>query len=83
VIYRIGLDWVGYHKPCSCLGTLTDSLHIPPQTADGAMKMILGYLIVGSFSTLFWLWRHRGKVEERSQNPEVKSSESSEMEVGG
>jgi hypothetical protein len=61
LLYRIGLVWVGYHKSCSCLGNLTDSLHIPPQTADTAMKIILVYLLIGSFVTLFWLWRQRKK----------------------
>jgi hypothetical protein len=55
--YRLGLVLVGYHKPCSCLGNLTDALHIPPQTADTAMKIILAYLLLGSYATLFWLWR--------------------------
>ncbi len=59
LVYRLGLLWVGYHKPCSCLGNLTDALHISPQTADTAMKIILGYLLVGSYSTLFWLWKER------------------------
>jgi hypothetical protein len=62
LIYRIGLIWVGYHKPCSCLGNLTDALHIPPQTADTAMKIILAYLLIGSYATLFWLWRQRRKA---------------------
>lgn len=57
LIYRFGLVLVGYHKPCSCLGNLTDALHIPPQTADMAMKIILAYLLIGSYATLFWLWR--------------------------
>jgi len=61
VVYRLGLLWVGYQKPCSCLGNLTDALHIPPQTADGAMKIILDYLLVGSYAVLFWLWRQRKK----------------------
>lgn len=61
VFYRIGLVWVGWHKPCSCLGNLTDALHIPPQTADTVMKIILAYLLLGSYATLFWLWRQRGK----------------------
>lgn len=60
--YRIGLVLVGWHKPCSCLGNLTDSLHIPPQTADTAMKIILAYLLLGSYATLFWLWRQRKKA---------------------
>jgi hypothetical protein len=45
--YRIGLVAVGYHRPCSCMGNLTDALHIPPQTADTAMKIILAYLLIG------------------------------------
>jgi hypothetical protein len=53
LVYRLGLVWVGYHKPCNCLGNLTDALHIPPQTADTAMKIVLGYLLVGSYATLF------------------------------
>ena len=57
--YRLGLSLVGYHRPCSCLGNLTDALHIPPQTADLAMKIILVYLLVGSYATLFWLWRQK------------------------
>ncbi|MGH7977270.1 MAG: hypothetical protein ACREC8_11490, partial [Limisphaerales bacterium] len=58
-IYRLGLIHIGYHKPCSCLGTLTDALHIPAQTADTAMKIILAYLLIGSYTALLWLWRQR------------------------
>ena len=68
LVYRLGLLWVGYHKPCSCLGNLTDALHISPQTADTAMKTILGYLLLGSYGTLFWLWR------QRDQNLTTKNS---------
>jgi hypothetical protein len=62
LIYRLGLLWVGYHKPCSCLGNLTDALHIPPQTADTTMKIILAYLLIGSYGTLFWLWKEKRKI---------------------
>ena len=66
LVYRIGLVWVGYKKPCPCLGNLTDALHIPPQTADTAMKIILAYLLIGSYATLFWLWRQRKKTVSSS-----------------
>jgi len=59
VIYRIGLWAVGWQKPCSCLGTLTEALHISPHAADTALKIILAYLLVGSYATLFWLWRQK------------------------
>jgi hypothetical protein len=58
-VYRIGLWWVGWKKPCSCLGNLMDALHIPPLIADMAMKIILVYLLFGSYTGLFWLWRRR------------------------
>ena len=54
--YRIGLLAVGYHRPCSCMGNLTDALQIPPQTADTAMKIILAYLLIGSYGILFHQW---------------------------
>lgn len=59
LVYRLGLIWIGYHRPCSCLGNLTDALHIPPQIADMAMKIILAYLLIGSYVSLFWLWWQR------------------------
>jgi hypothetical protein len=55
VFYRFSLFWIGYHKPCPCLGQLTDVLHVSPQIADGALKCILTYLIFGSYGTLLWL----------------------------
>jgi hypothetical protein len=59
VAYRLGLMWLGYRKPCHCLGDVTDALHISPQTADTAMKIVLGYLLIGSYANLLWLWRQR------------------------
>jgi hypothetical protein len=62
LLYRFGVIWIGYHKPCPCLGNLTDALHISPQIADMAMKIILAYLLIGSYASLFWLWRQRKKA---------------------
>jgi hypothetical protein len=57
--YRFGLFLLGYHKPCNCLGSITESLHISERTADSAAKIIIAYLLLGSYATLFWLWRQR------------------------
>ncbi|HXI70046.1 MAG TPA: MauE/DoxX family redox-associated membrane protein [Verrucomicrobiae bacterium] len=62
VIYRLGLLWIGYHKPCSCMGNLTDALHLSPQTTSTAMKIILAYLLIGSYGAFFWLWLHKLKT---------------------
>jgi hypothetical protein len=69
LIYRVVLLWAGYRRPCPCLGNLTDMLHIPPQTADTAMKVILGYLLLGSYAMLFWLWRQNRKSSRVESTP--------------
>ncbi len=60
VVYRLGLWWMNWKSPCGCLGNLTDALHISPQTADNIMKMVLAYLLIGSYGLLIWQWR-RGR----------------------
>jgi hypothetical protein len=59
VVYRLGLWWMDWKKPCSCLGNLTDALHISPQTADNIMKVLLAYLLIGSYGLLIWQWKKR------------------------
>ena len=68
LLYRLALLLTNYHKPCSCMGNLTDALHISPQTADTAMKIILAYLLIGSYAILFWLWRQRQKQNSASSS---------------
>jgi len=62
LIYRVGLWWMGWKKPCSCLGNLTDALGIAPATADSIMKIVLACLLLGSYWLLFQQWR---AVEQR------------------
>lgn len=73
LVYRIGLVAVGWHRPCSCMGNLTDALHISPQTADTAMKIILAYLLISSYASMFWLWRQAKTAELRMRNVAAKS----------
>jgi hypothetical protein len=61
LMYRIGLWLVDYRQPCSCMGRLTDGLHISAEHAEIVMKVILTYLLVGSYATLMWLWMNREK----------------------
>lgn len=60
--YRIGLWWLGWHRPCLCLGNFTDAIHVSPQVADDVMKGVLAYLLIGSYAALFWLWQQRKKA---------------------
>lgn len=57
VVYRLGLWWIGWKKPCNCLGNLTDALHISPQVSDNIMKVVLAYLLIGSCGLLIWQWQ--------------------------
>ena len=57
--YRLGLLILDYHRPCGCLGTFTDSLGISPNTAEHLMGVVLTYLLLISYGTLFWLWKSR------------------------
>jgi hypothetical protein len=63
LFYRLALIWIDYHRPCSCLGNLTDALHVSPKTADVAMKFMLGYLLIGSYTGLIWCWWQKRKAE--------------------
>lgn len=56
LLYRIGLSLVGWTKPCSCLGNLTDALHISPILVDNLMKYVIAYLLCGS---AFSIWATR------------------------
>lgn len=64
LVYRLGLWWMDWHRPCNCLGNLTDALHISPQAADNVMKVILACLLGGSLGLLIWQWRQRKTREE-------------------
>jgi hypothetical protein len=59
LVYRLGLWFIGWHRPCGCMGSLSDMLHLSPQAADNIMKGVLAYLLIGSYGILFWQWRQR------------------------
>ena len=67
VVYRLGLWWMDWHRPCNCLGNLTDALHLSPQTADNIMKVLLAYLLFGSYGLLLW----RCRMNHRQEMPDV------------
>lgn len=82
VLYRLTYAWLGHHKPCSCLGTLTGLLHTAPQTADMGMKIILAYLLVGSYGILIHQWWNR-RADGGTQNDEIGPlARNSEIQAG-
>ncbi len=59
LVYRAGLWFIGWHRPCGCMGSLTDMLHLSPHAVDNIMKGVLAYLLVGSYAILLWDWKRR------------------------
>jgi hypothetical protein len=78
--YRLGLWWIGYHKPCNCLGNLTEALHVSLQAADLIMKSVLVYLVLGSYATLLWLWKPY-QLNRGLENPASASRASGSQSV--
>jgi hypothetical protein len=59
LVSRIGLWCVGWHHPCSCMGSLAGALHLSDFAADRIMKWLLAYLLVGSYISLLGGWHVR------------------------
>ncbi len=57
--YRVGLLCIAYHKPCPCLGSLTATIHLRPESADTMLKFLLGYILIGSYSIFLWNWKQQ------------------------
>ena len=57
LMYRLGLWFIGWHRPCGCMGSLSDMLHLSPRAADNIMKGVLAYLLIGSYVLLLAQWR--------------------------
>jgi hypothetical protein len=62
-IYRLGLLFVGWRWPCPCLGNLADALHIPANTADLIMILVLLYLLSGSYALLLFQAARKKRVD--------------------
>ena len=57
MVYRMCLWWLGWQRPCGCLGSLARVLHLSEHTADNLMQGVLAYLLLGSYGWLLWQWR--------------------------
>lgn len=68
VFYRLGLWWIGWRRPCNCLGELTDGLQVPAHAADIVLCLIFVFLLAGGYLCLVANWRQNDKV---SNSPEA------------
>jgi uncharacterized membrane protein len=66
-VYRIALLFMHNPKPCPCLGSLAGALHLSNDMAANLMKVILGYLLIGSYGLLLWHYGSRRTQVEPAQ----------------
>jgi hypothetical protein len=57
--YRTGLEIIHYPRPCSCLGSMASALGLSADTASNVMKVVLAYLLAGSFLVLLGVYYER------------------------
>ena len=55
-VYRIGLLAMGYHWQGTCIGSLTDPLHLARGTVGMIVSFLPVYLLLGSYAALGQLW---------------------------
>jgi uncharacterized membrane protein len=81
LLYRIGLWFVGWHHPCSCMGSLAGALHLSDVAADRIMKGVLAFLLVGSYVGLSW-WRHRRNLPVAEAPPVLSLLRTAALQLG-
>lgn len=74
--YRVGLWWMGYRKPCTCLGSVADHIGMSDQSADMVMKSVLAFLIAVGAAAVFRRntsgESNRGEPASTRQNPDLR-----------
>jgi hypothetical protein len=61
LLFWLGLLWMRYHLQGTCLGSLTDPLNLSRGTIGHVMRFLPFCLLIGSYASLFWLWRQSKK----------------------
>lgn len=60
LVFRFGLVSMGVHPEWTCLGSLTDPLHLARGTNGFVLSYVIpSYLLLGSFAALLWPWLRR------------------------
>jgi len=56
VVFRIGLLLMHGHPQATCIGSLTDPLHLSRGTTGFIVGFMPFYLLLGSYAAAIWLW---------------------------
>ena len=63
--YRCGLNLVDYKSPCACLGSLTAGLGLDDTDVKHVTRILLGYLLFGSYASLFYQFSAKSRRAAR------------------
>ncbi|MGH7939634.1 MAG: hypothetical protein ACREFR_00995 [Limisphaerales bacterium] len=62
LLYRFGLWLTNWRRPCPCMGSLYDVLHIPSEITNFASETILAFLLIGGYGFL-WLIAFEARIK--------------------
>ncbi len=66
LVYQIGLFCKGCHSLTGFLGGFSSTFGISAKTANDLANVIFAYLLMGSYSSLFWLWFWKNEIKPGS-----------------
>ena len=55
-VYWICLFWMHFHQQATCIGSITDPLHLSRGTSGIITRCTPVYLLAGSYVVMVWLW---------------------------
>ena len=71
VLYRLAFYSLNLGRPCPCLGTLTEKLHLSAHVVNWALSGVVVYLLLGSVCALRWAClKNRPAVDGADLPPE-------------
>lgn len=60
LVYRVASSFLAPGRPCPCLGSLTERLHLSPQSANALLYSIVFYMLIGATAGLWG-----GRLQQR------------------
>jgi hypothetical protein len=79
LLYRASLRLMGWSQPCTCLGALTDAIHIRATTANTVALALAVYLLLGSVTCLLASPQVAGRSSEHRGEAQNLASQAQPM----
>jgi predicted RNA-binding Zn-ribbon protein involved in translation (DUF1610 family) len=63
VVFQTGLFWMHCHPQATCIGSLTDPLHLSRGITGSVLAFVPVYLVLGSYTAWIWFWLENRRME--------------------